>query len=147
MKAILRILLILMVGSVPAWASLGDDVSSVIVDQNALQGHIRIEVHTSYELHEITTPNGSIVREFVSPQGKVFGIAWQGHGIPNLRQLLGSYAPQLQKGQRTRVVPRRAVWIQGDDFVLFSFGYLRFFRGCAYVPSLVPNNVTAEVVQ
>ena len=147
MKAILSILLILMMGSIPAWASLGDDVSSVNADQNVLQGQIRKEVHTGYELHQITTSDGSVVKEFVSPQGKVFGIAWQGHGIPNLQQLLGSYATRLRQGQRTRVVPRRAVSIQADDFVFFSFGYLRFFRGRAYVPSLVPSNVSAEVVQ
>jgi len=147
MNVILRILLTLMMGSVPAWASLGDDVSSVNADQNVLQGQIRIEVHTGYELHQITTPDGSIVKEFVSPQGRVFGIAWQGHGIPNLQQLLGSYATQLRQGQRTHVVPRRAVLIQGDDFILSSFGQFHFFRGRAYVPSLVPNNVSPEVVQ
>jgi hypothetical protein len=147
MRAILCIQLILVMGSVPAWAVLGGDVSSVTADQNVLQGQVRKELHTGYELHEITGPSGSIVREFVSPQGKVFGIAWQGHGIPDLRQLLGSYATQLREGQRTRVVPRRSVLIQGDDFVLSSFGYSRFSRGRAYVPSLVPSNVSAEVVR
>jgi len=147
MKASLRILLILVVGSVPVRASLGDGVSSVSADQNVLQGQIRTEAHAGYDLQQITTPDGTVVREFVSPQGIVFGISWQGHRIPNLRQLLGSYVTQLEQGQRTHVVPRRAVLIQADDFVFSSVGHLRFFRGRAYVPSLVPSNVTVEVIQ
>jgi len=53
----------------------------------------------------------------------------------------------LQQGQRTNVVRRRAVTIQGDNFAFSSVGHLRFFHGRAYVPGLVPANLTAEVVQ
>jgi hypothetical protein len=147
MKRSLAVLLMLVMGSIPAWAALGDDVSSVISDQNAMHGQIRKEVRAGYNLHQITTSDGSVVNEFVSPAGKVFGVSWQGHSMPDLQQLMGSYAPQLQQGPRTRVIPRRGVTIQADDFVFSSFGRMRSFRGHAYVPSLVPGNVTAEVVQ
>ena len=100
-----------------------------------------------YNLHQITLQDGSAVNEFVSPAGIVFGVSWTGHFMPNLHQLLGSYITNLQQGQRTQVVPRRAVTIQGDNFVFSSMGHARFFRGRAYVPGLVPANLTAEVVQ
>ena len=100
-----------------------------------------------YNMHQITAPDGSVVNEFVSPAGLVFGISWQGQGVPNLQQLLGSYMTNLQQVQRTQVVRRRSVTVQGDNFVFTSFGRMRNFRGRAYVPGLVPANLTPEVVQ
>jgi hypothetical protein len=147
MKRIFTALLMLMMGSLPAWAALGSDVSSVDSDAQVLRGqHIRL-AKVGYNLHQITTPDGSVVNEFVSPAGTVFGVSWNGHFAPNLQQLLGTYMTNFQQGQRTQYVRRRAVTIQGDNFVYSSFGVGRNFRGRAYVPGLVPANLTAEVVQ
>jgi hypothetical protein len=147
MKTILNVLLMLMMASAPAWAALGDDVSSVNSDVQALGGKHLMVAKVGYNMHQITAPDGSVVNEFVSPAGLVFGISWQGQGVPNLQQLLGSYMTNLQQVQRTQVVRRRAVTIQGDNFVFTSFGRMRNFRGRAYVPGLVPANLTPEVVQ
>jgi hypothetical protein len=147
MKSILRISLILMVGSLPAWAALGGDISSVNADAQVLGGQHSVVAKGGYTLHQITKADGSAVNEFVSPAGVVFGISWQGHFMPNLNQVLGSHLTDLQQGERTHVVPRRAVTIQTDDFVFTSFGHGHSFRGRAYVRSLVPGNLTPEVVQ
>ena len=147
MKTLVAVLLMSMMGSLPAWAALGEDVSSVDSDAQALGGQHRLVAKVGYNLHQITMADGSVVNEFVSPQGKVFGVSWQGSSMPDFQQLLGSYATQLQQGQRTRVIPRRGITIQGNDFVFTNFGRMRSFRGRAYVPSLVPSNTTAEVVQ
>ena len=147
MKRVFAVLLMLMMGSVPAWAVLGEDVSTVNADVQALGGQHVMVSKVGYNVHQITHPDGTVVNEFVSPAGTVFGVSWQGHFVPNLQQLLGSYMTNLQQGQRTNVVPRRSVTIQGDNFVFFSFGRLRNFRGRAYVPGLVPANLTPEVVQ
>ena len=147
MKSIWTVLLLLMIGSVPAWAALGDDVSSVDSDAHVLGGqHIKV-AKMGYNLHQITATDGSVVNEFVSPAGTVFGISWKGHFAPNLQQLLGTYLTNFQQGQRTQYVRRRAITIQGDNFVFSSFGAMRNFRGRAYVPGLIPANLTAEVVQ
>ncbi|MFZ0962898.1 MAG: DUF2844 domain-containing protein [Terriglobia bacterium] len=147
MKSIYTLLLILMMGNLPAWAALGSDVSSVNADTQVLHGQHVMAAKTGYNLHQIATPDGSVVNEFVSPAGIVFGVSWHGHFIPNLQQLLGSYMTNLQQGQVTQHIRRRAITIQGDNFVFSSMGHLRFFRGRAYVPGLVPANLTAEVVQ
>jgi hypothetical protein len=146
MKNILMVLLMLM-ASVPAWAVLGEDVSSVDSDVQVLHGQHVMVAKVGYNLHQIIHPDGSVVNEFVSPAGIVFGVSWQGHSVPNLQQLLGTYITNLQQGQRTQWVRRRAVTIQGDNFVFSSMGHLRFFKGRAFVPGLVPANLTAEVVQ
>ena len=147
MKRTFVVLLMLLMGSVPAWAVLGEDVSTVNSDVQVLRGQHVMVAKVGYNLHQISTSDGSVVNEFVSPAGTVFGISWQGHYMPNLQQLLGTHMADLQQGQRTRVVPHRAVTIQGDNFVFSSFGHMRSFRGRAYVPGLVPANLTPEVVQ
>jgi hypothetical protein len=147
MKRTLTVLLMLIMGSIPAWAALGSDVSSVNSDVQALRGQHSMVAKTGYNLHQITTPDGGVVNEFVSPAGIVFGISWNSHFAPNLQQLLGSHMTDFQQGQRTHYVPRRALTIQGDNFVFVSMGHMRNFRGRAYVPGLIPANLTAEVVQ
>ena len=147
MKRILMVFLMLILGSFPAWAALGGDVSSVNSDVSAIGGQHSLVAKTGFTLHQITTSDGSVVNEFVSPAGVVFGVSWQGHFVPNLQQLLGSYATNLRQGQRTQVMPRHAVTIQGDNFMLTSFGHGRSFRGRAFVPGLVPPSLTPEVVQ
>ena len=147
MKRNLALLVILMMGSTRAWAALGNNVASVDADAQAFRGEHVVVAKAGYNLHQITFSDGSVVKEFVSPAGTVFAVAWQGHFIPNLQQLLGAYVTNLQQDQRTRVIPRRGVTIQGSDFVFTSFGLNRSFRGRAYVPSLVPANLTMEVVQ
>ncbi len=137
----------LMIGSLPAWAALGGDVPSVNSDAQVLGGQHSVVAKVGYNLHQITKADGSVVNEFVSPAGVVFGISWQGHSIPNLNQVLGSHITDLQQGERTHVVPRRAVTIQTNDFVFTSLGHGRSFRGRAYVLSLVPANLTPEVVR
>jgi hypothetical protein len=147
MKKILTVFLMLAIGSLPAWAALGDDVSSVDSDLRILGGERRILSNLGYSLHQITAANGSIVKEFVSPAGKVFGISWQGNSMPDLQQLLGSYMTEVQRAERTQTVRRRSVLIQTDDLVFYNIGHLRSFQGHAYVRSLVPGNVTPEVVK
>ena len=147
MKSVFILLLTLTIGSIPAWATLGQNVSSVDTDSQALRGKHSVVTKVGYNMHQITLSDNSVVNEFVSPDGMVFGVSWQGHFIPNLNQLLGIYMADLQQGQRTQVVRRRAVTIRGDDFVFSNVGHLRSFRGRAYVPSLVPANLSPEVVQ
>jgi len=147
MKSILKVLLALVLGSLPAWAALGDNVSSVESDAQALRGQHRMVARAGYNLHQITMSDGSVVNEYVSPAGTVFGVSWQSHFKPNFQQLLGSHMIDLQEGQRTQVIPRRGVTVQTDNFVFRNFGRMGVFRGHAYVPSLIPASLTAEVVQ
>jgi hypothetical protein len=149
MRNILGVLLILTLGTVPAWAVLGQYESSVSVDQQYLGSMDRVQAFQGYKVHQLTTVNGTIVREYISPQGLVFGVAWQAPFMPNMQQLLGSYVTKLQTASRTQTQARhlRGLVVKTDDFVFVSGGHVRFWRGSAYVPSLVPSNVSVEVVR
>src|SRR5208282_6780531 len=70
----------------PAFAALGASLDSVQSDQVRLQASIRITVAGSYRIHEMTAPTGTIVREYVSLTGRVFGVTWQGPFIPEMHQ-------------------------------------------------------------
>jgi hypothetical protein len=146
MKTALLVLLALLLEVGPAWAVLGEHESSVSLDQRYIRGVDRQEVRQGYRLHEMTTADGGLVREYVSPAGIVFGISWHGHSMPNLQQLLGSYMTDLQQGPR-QTVRRRSLAVRTDKFVFVSMGRMRSFHGHAYVPSLIPSNLGPEVVQ
>jgi hypothetical protein len=147
MKTTLRIALVLMMAALPAWAVLGEYEGSVSFDRQVLRGEMREEVHTGYNLHQIITSNGAVIREYVSPEGKVFGISWHARFIPNLPQLLGSYFPRVQQAAQAKVQRAGPLVIQTADFVYFSSGRMMNYHGSAYVPGLLPKNVTAEVVR
>jgi len=138
-----------MVGSLPAWATLGQIEGSVSVDQQHLRSEDLVQNFQAYKVHQLTTTNGTVVREYVSPKGQVFGIAWQAPFMPDMHQLLGNYVTTLQSATtaQTQIRQRRSLIVKTNDFVFVSFGRLRFFEGRAYVPSMIPSNVSLEVVK
>jgi len=148
MKTRSRVLLILALGAAPAWAVLGEYESSVSLDQAYLRGEDRVVSAQGYRLHQITAPNGAVVTEYVSPEGKVFGVSWRAPFIPNLEQLLGSYLAPVQQAAQAQTRRRGGPFIvRASDLVFVSGGHMRAFHGSAYVPSLLPKNVSAEAVR
>lgn len=140
----------LVIGASPAWASLGGDTASIQADQVHMQGSRRTTAAGSYTVHEIQGASGTIVREYVSADGKVFAVGWQGPWMPDMRQLLGSYfdqyarANQAQTGARMR---RGPVLINEPGLVVQIGGHMRAFAGRAYVPEMLPSGVRAENIQ
>ena len=141
----------------PMWATLGDNAASVLTDQARMKGTVRSVDNQTYVMHEITATSGAKVREFVTPGGAVFGVAWEGQQPPDLQQLLGPYyqqakqARQAQKqlqdlsaSQTTPRARRAPVAIQTPGLVLYEGGHVRSFHGAAYIPQLVPTGVQAS---
>jgi hypothetical protein len=148
MKIVLGVSLILALHAAPAWAVLGEYESSVSLDQQYMRGEDRVTAVQGYKLHQITSPNGAVVSEYISPQGRVFAVSWRAPFIPNLGQLLGSYISQVQQAAQAQTRRRGGpLVVRANDFVFASGGHMRAFHGSAYVPSLFPQNVSAEVVR
>jgi hypothetical protein len=131
----------------PAWASLGDSVTSVESDKAHMKGTLRSITTNQYIKHEIQMPTGQIVREFVSPEGKVFGIAWEGPFQPDFQQILGSYFGTMKGAVAAQQRHGRgAISIETPGFVFQQGGHMRKFHGRAYLPTLLPPSVDpAEV--
>jgi Protein of unknown function (DUF2844) len=139
--------LALVLGAAPAWAVLGEPLSSVQSDHVYFRGMLVRVPRQGYELHQITAPDGTVIREYVSPEGTVFGVSWQGPVMPNLSQLLGSYLTDFQQASQSPHARRAPLVVHTDRVVIESGGHMRAFHGRAYVPNLVPNNLTQAVVQ
>ncbi|MGA8270855.1 MAG: DUF2844 domain-containing protein [Candidatus Sulfotelmatobacter sp.] len=142
------------IASLPAWAALGGDISTVQADQVHMRGSLRTTVAAAYTVHEIQGASGVVVREYVSTSGtsagKVFAIAWQGPWPPDMRQLLGSYFDPYIQAARARSGPgmaRRPLTIQQPGLVVQVGGHPRSFIGRAYIPDQLPSNVTTEEIR
>jgi len=147
MKIILAAFAVLLLGSAPGWAVLGEYENSIATDQQQLHAQLYETAGVGYSIKELRSTDGGTVREYVSATGLVFGIAWQGPTMPDLRQLLGSYFGQLQQAAQSRRKRGGPLIIQSSGFVFESAGHMRSFHGRAYVPGLVPYGAPAAVVQ
>jgi hypothetical protein len=151
------LVLLLVILPLPMWATLGDNASSVLSDQARMKGTLHSTDQQSYVVHEITTSIGDKVREYVTPGGAVFGVAWEGQLPPNLQQLLGPYYQQAvqarqahEQQESTQGVPRtrRApVAIETPGLVLYQGGHVHSFHGVAYIPQLIPQGVQASAIR
>jgi len=132
--------------SLPAFAELGGDEASVETDQLHMQAMRRIARASAYSVHEIQAPTGSVVREFVSPAGKVFAVAWEGPVLPDLQQVLGPYFDRLAQARNNRN-GRGPLVIHEPGLVVHSGGHMRAFVGRAYLPDLLPAGVEVESIR
>src|SRR3974377_2420352 len=78
----------------PAVAALGGDATSVESDRARMKGELRVTPGVDYDVHDIQTPSGTVIHEYVSAQGKVFAVSWHGAGLPDLAPAPGSYPRQ-----------------------------------------------------
>jgi hypothetical protein len=125
-----------------ASATLGEPEVTVQTDVAQLHAAIKSsEDRTSYRVHEIQLPSGTVMREFVAPNGNVFAVAWQGPTRPDLRQALGRYFDAFASAPRSKFSDRRHLQIQQGDLVLQSGGHMRALSGRAYLQSAIPSGV------
>jgi len=138
-----------------AAAVLGGDLNSIDADQKQMKASKRVVQanDSKYTVHEITTPYGTVVREYVSSDGKVFGVAWRGPFLPNFQQILGaSYQQFAQATQQAEAAyPRHSrnapLAIEQPDLVVHSGGHTRAYSGQAYLPALIPQGVDVKEVR
>jgi hypothetical protein len=125
-----------------ASATLGEPEVTVQTDVAQLHAAIKSsEDRTSYRVHEIQLPSGTVMREFVAPNGNVFAVAWQGPTRPDLSQALGRYFDAFASAPRSKFSDRRHLQIQQGDLVLQSGGHMRALSGRAYLQSAIPSGV------
>jgi hypothetical protein len=120
------------------YAALGDDVSAVAADQARLQASLRITPMKGYVLHELTSPLGATVREYVGNTGKVFGVSWSGGWRPDLRDIMGARYDEFIARTRGQRRARGPVRIELPGMVVSMGGYLRTFWGHVYLTDLAP---------
>jgi len=130
-------------------AALGESADSIASDRKSLSA-VRgaVTVLNNYTIQTIESDSAT-VREYISPSGVVFGIAWNGLVHPDLAQLLGSYVDEYQKAlHEVKHKPgRRHAQVKTGNIVVEKWGHMRNLRGRAYVPSLIPAGVTVDEIK
>lgn len=130
-------------------ATLGESVDSVESDRMVLSA-VRhpMTVRNGYTVQEIVSPS-TVVREYVSPSGIVFGIAWNGLVHPDLTHLLGSYASEYQEAlrQTSHKPGQRRLQVKAKRIVVEKWGHMRNLRGRAYAPDLIPPQVSLDEIR
>ena len=100
--------------------------------------------------HEITLADGSSIREYVTPGGIVFAVAWSTRFKPDLAALLGqhagAYAAAASEAMKAPGI-RRHVELRQGDLVVQSGGRLNAFVGRAWLRSLVPEGVNIDALR
>jgi hypothetical protein len=130
-------------------AALGGPAASVEGDRAALSAVRRAALaRTGYTIQEIAS-DAATIREFVSPDGIVFGVAWNGLTQPDLTILFGTYHAEYRqsKEQMPRHPGRRFMHLKGTRIVVETAGHMRDMRGRAYVPALVPAGVSVDEIK
>lgn len=125
-------------------AALGGGEASVEADRAQFNATRSARPMPDYTVHELSTPDGTTIREFTRADGRVFAVSWQGPLLPDLRTLLGAYFGSLQTAHRTAQLTHSKLLLEGADLVIHSEGHLRAFSGQAYLPQLVPAGVAGS---
>ncbi|BCQ22024.1 DUF2844 domain-containing protein [Caballeronia sp. NK8] len=145
----------------PAYAVLGGDPMSAPQGATSANAVARAAVASgasnasstsasNYTVRSTTLASGTVINEYLSSEGVVFGIAWHGPRVPDLASLLGSYFPQYQQGlkaQRAARGGRGPVSVQDSGLVVESSGHMGAFAGSAYLPQSLPAGVSASDIQ
>jgi hypothetical protein len=135
-----------------AHAELGGTHATVDSDQAHMRALLRQNLPNSkYHVEEMSLPRGTMVREYVSPSGQVFGVSWSGPAMPDLEQLLGSWAGRARQGvedfHAAHGTGRGPAAVHSPDFMLQLGGRMGSHTGRAWLPAILPPGVTPDDIQ
>jgi hypothetical protein len=135
--------------SLPAMASLGGNVSSIQADTAHMGANVSQSGGGDYQVHQLQSPTGTVVNEYLSSSGTVFAVTWHGPFLPDMRQILGSYFQQYSAAlsSQPRQYGHHPLNIQQPGLVVQTSGHMRAHWGRVYVPALLPEGVSVEQLQ
>jgi hypothetical protein len=132
-----------------AQATLGESVDSVESDRKAFSAfQYPTLAHNSYTVMEFKS-EANVVREYISPSGVVFAIAWNGLSNPDLTTLLGTYIGEYQKALRnaTSQKGKRYIQVKTNRIIVEKWGHMRNVQGRAYIQALIPSGVSINEIK
>ena len=141
---------IVLFGSTCLFAELGGNLDSIQADQSQMKANVTVSQTKTFTVHEIKSSVGTVVREYAAPDGTVFGVAWRGPFIPDLRQLFGNYFDQYSRAARVHRethTARTPLNIHEEGLIVQTAGHMRAFSGRAYDPRLLPAGVSKNDIR
>ncbi|KVG67306.1 DUF2844 domain-containing protein [Burkholderia pseudomultivorans] len=138
-------------GGAPMSPPANDPAATVRATQRAMRSTDGAQASAAaYTMREITLGSGTVIHEYTSVSGTVFGLAWHGPTMPDLASLLGSYFPQYTAGVEAAHAARgwRApVSVSTSDLVIRTGGHMGAFSGQAWLPTALPAGLTGNDIQ
>jgi Protein of unknown function (DUF2844) len=134
----------------PVWAALGQPEATVEGDRAMMKGQRQRGSGTGFSIDTITV-SGMEIKEYVSPDGVVFAVVWEGTGVPDLKLLLGEYYEEYREGLSTarnrRPRVREPFRLKSDRLVVERAGHSRSLWGRAYLPTHLPPGIRPEDIR
>jgi hypothetical protein len=136
----------LLLGATPSRAALGGDPEPAAADEKHTYARKQVVQNSTYTVHELDAGTGTVVREYVGPDGKVFGVSWRGQFRPNLRELLGdSY--EIYLAAAGKKMARGPINLSLPGLFVHMSGRQRAFYGRAYLPERVPQGLSTDEIR
>jgi hypothetical protein len=144
------ILILAATASLAAHATLGGTVDTVEQDRVQFHAQIKATQLAAFTVHEMSSANGLVVKEYADRNGTVFAVSWSGPWRPDMQQLLGTYFGSFKHDPNSadgKIAGRHPINVQRDDLVIRSVGHVHAFSGYAYLPQKLPTGLTAADLQ
>lgn len=140
-------LVLALLGTAPAHATLGEAEASVQVDRQQIRASVQRSSRTNFTVHELSTAGNGLVREYVTPAGQVYAVSWQGPFMPNLQQLLGTHFQTIAQSSDRQQGGRGHLVVHAGPVVFESGGRMRSFHGRAYLSNALPAGTSTDDIQ
>ena len=100
-----------------------------------------------YLTRDTTLATGTRVSEYVSDNGVVFAVSWDGPMLPDLKALLGKYFDTMvAESAKSPRAGRSRIAVNLPEVVINSGGHMRAFEGSAWIPAEFPAGFSADDV-
>jgi Protein of unknown function (DUF2844) len=132
-----------------AQATLGESADSAKSDRKVSSAVQQATLtRNGYTVRELKS-EANVTREYISPSGVVFAIAWNGLSHPDLTSQLGTYTAEYQKAlqQTPGRKGKRHSQVKADRVIVEKWGHMRNMQGRAYIPDLIPSGVSIDEIK
>ena len=134
-----------------AQAALGEPATSVAAEQAQLHAARRQTFGPQVQVHTLQWADGSQVRQYAGPDGRIYAVAWNTRGKPQLSLLLGShydrYVAAVRAAQRARPGVRHAGQWQDGELVVEAVAHGTVFSGRAYLSTMIPPGQGRDAIR
>jgi Protein of unknown function (DUF2844) len=104
----------------------------------------------NFAVERLTTPEGTVISEFIGQSGTVFAVTWRGPTPPNVATLLGTYFKQYSDAANAGAPGRlglHASSVHASDVTVETAGNMALFWGRAYLPAALPAGVSLSEIK
>jgi Protein of unknown function (DUF2844) len=104
----------------------------------------------NFAVERMTTPEGTVVSEYIGQSGTVFAVTWRGPTPPDVATLLGTYFKQYSDAANSGApgsLGLHASSVHASDVTVETAGNMALFWGRAYLPAALPAGVSLSEIK